>query len=269
MGGRLLYFGQEWEKVSDDQFIRSIISEGYQIEFALPPPKFSRVITTHLPQEEGKKLCMIQEINSLLEKRAIEIVPNSQISAGFYSTVFLVEKKTGGYRMVLNLKSLNKFIRTQHFKMETLRSVVHSLDIGDWVFSLDLSDAYLHIPIHPKSKQYLRFAVDGIVYQYCALPFGIASAPRIFTKIVSVILSHLRQRGIQVHAYLDDWLIRGKCPNKLSVSQTLTVETIQRLGFIINWEKSNLAITQKIIYLGAFINLKSGQIFPTEDFVRN
>ena len=208
---------------------------------------------------------MIQEINSLMEKRAIEIVPNSQISAGFYSTVFLVEKKTGGYRMVLNLKSLNKFIRTQHFKMETLRSVVHSLDIGDWVFSLDLSDAYLHIPIHPKSKQYLRFAVDGIVYQYCALPFGIASAPRMFTKIVSVILSHLRQRGIQVHAYLDDWLIRGKCPNNLSVSQTLTVETIQRLGFIINWEKSNLAVTQKIIYLGAFINLKSGQIFPTED----
>ena len=86
----------------------------------------------------GKEIMYDIGINSLLEKRAIEIVPNSQIKAGFYSTVFLVEKKTGGYRMVLNLKSLNKFIRTQLFKMETLRSDVHSLDIGDWVFSFDL-----------------------------------------------------------------------------------------------------------------------------------
>ena len=127
-GGRLLYFSHEWEKVSYDQFIQSIISEGYQIEFAQPPAKFSRVITTHLSREEGKKLCMIQEINSLLEKRAIEIVPNPQISAGFYSTVFLVDEKTGGYRMVSNVKSLNKFIRTHHFKMKTLRSVEYSLD---------------------------------------------------------------------------------------------------------------------------------------------
>ena len=74
---------------------------------------------------------MIQEISSLLEKREIEIVPKSQINAGFFLTVFLVEKKTGGYRMVLNLKSLNMFMGIQLFKMETLRSVVHSLDIGD------------------------------------------------------------------------------------------------------------------------------------------
>lgn len=48
--------------------------------------------------------------------------------------------------------------------METLKSVIQSLNTGDWAFSIDLSDAYLHVPINSESRKFLRFAVEGIVY---------------------------------------------------------------------------------------------------------
>lgn len=63
--------------------------------------------------------------------------------------------------------------------METLRSEIQSLNTGDWVFSIDLSYAYLHVPIHSVSGKFLGFAVEGTVYQYRAISFGISVAPRL------------------------------------------------------------------------------------------
>lgn len=205
----------------------------------------------------------MEEVKSLLEKNAIEIVEPQNSDAGFYSTIFIVPKQSGGFRAILNLRKLNKFIKNQHFKMETLRSVIQSLNTGDWAFSIDLSDAYLHVPIHSESRKFLRFAVEGIVYQYRVLPFGISFAPRLFTKIVSILLSHLRQRGLHPHAYLDDWLIRNQSYQQLRVEQQYIIEQTLKLGFLVNWNKSNLHLTQKLVFLGAFIDLEKGMIFPT------
>jgi hypothetical protein len=71
--------------------------------------------------------------------------------------------------------------------MKTLRYVIQSLDIGDWVFSVDLSNAYLHVPICSDSRKYLSFAVEGKVFlfQYRALPFGISVASCLYTKLVN------------------------------------------------------------------------------------
>lgn len=85
------------------------------------------------------------------KKNAKEIVEPQNSDAGFYSTIFIVPKQLGGFRAILNLRKLNKFIKNQHFKMETLKSVIQSLNTGDWAFSIDLSDAYLHVPIHAES----------------------------------------------------------------------------------------------------------------------
>ena len=59
---------------------------------------------------------MQEEIQSMLTKSAIE--ETTPKGDGFLSTVFLVPKKDGGQRPVINLKSLNRFAHTEHFKME-------------------------------------------------------------------------------------------------------------------------------------------------------
>ena len=72
----------------------------------------------------------------------------------------------------------------EKFKMETLESIRTSLIPGEWVSSIDLSGAYLHIPIHPNSRKYLRFCYKSQVFQFNSLPFGLATAPQVFTMIV-------------------------------------------------------------------------------------
>ena len=98
-------------------------------------------------------------------------------SLGFYSRLFLVPKPHQRWRPVIDLSRLNTFLHVEKFKMETPESIRTSLIPGEWISSIDLSDAYLHIPIHPNSRKYLRFCYKAQVFQFTSLPFGLATAP--------------------------------------------------------------------------------------------
>lgn len=66
-------------------------------------------------------------------------------------------------------------------------SVLSALDPGDWMVALDLQDIYFHIPILPAHRCYMRFKVGHQHYQFAVLPFGITSAPWVFTKMMMVV----------------------------------------------------------------------------------
>ena len=72
--------------------------------------------------------------------------------------------------------------------------------------SIDLSEAYFHVPISRRLQRYLAFSAGGKKYKFRAMPFGLNVAPWMFTRLTKGLLSFLRQRGFQVIAYLDDWL---------------------------------------------------------------
>ena len=67
---------------------------------------------------------------------------------GFYLNLFLVPKKNGGQRPVINLKALNQYVQKQHFKMEGIHNLKDLLQPGDWLAKVDLKDAFYTIPIH-------------------------------------------------------------------------------------------------------------------------
>ena len=122
------------------------------------------------PQRSEEILGMWEQI-SLIQKNTItEVPPNSP---GFYSNVFLVRKASGGWRPVIDLKSLNARISAPHFRMSTTGSFLSTVRKGYYTFKIDLQDAYFHIPIHPCSRKYLRFAFEKqglpVFYQYFPL----------------------------------------------------------------------------------------------------
>jgi hypothetical protein len=81
----------------------------------------------------------------------------------------------GGMRPVINLKRLNAaHLETPHFRMETPQDVRHAIRHGDWAGSIDLRDAYFHVPIHAADRKFLRFGWRGCLYQFCVLPFGLS-----------------------------------------------------------------------------------------------
>ena len=150
-----------------------------------------------------KQNALWTSIQDLLRKGVIEIVPTPD-SLGFYSRLFLVPKPGNRWRPVLDLSSLNKFLAIPNFKMETPVSVCASIRKGEFVTSIDLTDAYFHVPIHTQSQKYLRFCFKSVTYQIPSLPFGLAIAPLICTSIVKEAKLIALQLGIRLHQYLDD-----------------------------------------------------------------
>ena len=149
-------------------------------------------------------------IQSLLSKNTIERVENVK-SFGFYSRLFLVPKPHQRSRPVIDLSRLNTFLLVERFKMETPESIRASLIPGEWMSSIDLSDAYLHIPIHPNSR---RFFHRSQVFQFTSLPFGLATAPQVFTMLVKEVKLMALTRG----RLADQFPVSGRSPSEHSNS---------------------------------------------------
>ena len=266
VGGRLTKFLQNWEQITTDKWVLSIIKEGYKLEFN-QKPSWTGIKKTIIFQENLD--IFMEEINTLLEKDVIEKVHNPQTLGGFYSTLFLVPKKNGKLKMVTNLKPLNGYLKKIHFKMDTMQKVINLVKLKDWAISLDLSDAYFHLPIFPNHRKYMRFYVQNQSYQWKAMCFGPTCAPRVFTKVVSVVAAYLRTQNIRLVIYLDDWLIVNQDKNQLLQDRQKCLNLIVSLGFIINKEKSNLIPSQEITYLGGVFHLDKGLVFPTRERTQN
>ena len=265
VGGRLKFFVDRWESITDDSWVLETIQNGLKFEF-ISHPIYSEIRKTTVHAQNRD--IFTDEVEKLLQKAAIVPIHAKQTHIGFYSTLFLVKKKTGDLRPVINLKPLNKFLVKRHFKMDTLAKVLNLVQVGDWAISLDLKDAYFHVPIHPDHQKFLRFCILGQSFQFRAMCFGPTQAPRVFTKIVSVVAAHLRVNNIRLIAYLDDWLVVNKNKNLLLSDREKVLNLLTQLGFIVNVAKSQLTPTQKIVYLGSHFNLTLGLVYPTVERIQ-
>ena len=170
-----------------------------------------------------------KEVDELLAKGATE--PSSD-GAGFYSNVFVVPKRTGGLRPILNLKRFNRYMHIPSFKMPTLKTVWQLIQQGDYAFSIDLQDAYLHVPIVKHHRQFLRFVWHNVPYQWRVLPFGLATAPRVFTSLMKPILFLCRCKGLRIVIYLDDILVLVRSKQAGKRARLFLCSLLVCLGYI-------------------------------------
>lgn len=265
VGGRLRLFVSAWESIHPDSWVLRTVSQGYRIEFTSRPPLTGKMRVTPVPQSPDQREALEEEIHGLLEKGVIYPVPPHLARDLYRSSFFVTPKKPDKWRPILNLKPLNKmFIRPKRFRMETLSSIIPSLEAGMWATTVDLKDAYLHIPIHQADQKFLAFRYRGTDYAYNALPFGLSTAPRVFTRVTRSILAHLRRKGILLFAYLDDWLLLGRSEEESREVTSTVLALLRELGWLINLDKSALVPSQDVAYLGARLDLRSGQAFPTD-----
>ena len=149
---------------------------GYLIPFLSRPPLSAVPIPMPSYNPLSTKGVALREVTqALIAKGAVELAPLP--SPGFYSCLFVVWKTSGSWRPAIDLSTLNRFVDVSHFRMETIQSVLLSVRQGDWMASIDLKEAYLQVPIHPESRQSLRFLAHGRTYQFTALCFGPLHGP--------------------------------------------------------------------------------------------
>ena len=176
------------------------------------------------------------------------------VSGQFLSSLFLVPKRDGNSRPVINLKELNVFLKYDHFKMEGTHLLRDLLQPQDWLGKIDLKDAYFVIPVWKDQRKYLRFVWKGSLLESACLPFGLAAAPRLFTKMLKPVVALLRRAGIRLIIYLDDLLFMNQSKEGLGLDMVTARYLLENLGFVINLEKSCFVLTQNMEFLGFVVN---------------
>ena len=160
--------------------------------------------------------------------------------------------KTGlrGKRTILDLSVLNKYIQCPKFRMTTTSDVRSSLEIGNYTTSWDIQDAFWNVPVHPIFSKYLGFILDRNKHSFVGMPFGLCIGPRVFTKLMNVVIKSLRLRGVKILAYLDDLLLWSNSATECQRHTSLVEEELQSRGFLINYFKSRPKPSQFFDYLG-------------------
>ena len=264
VGGRLQKFWQVWQRLGANPRAVSILKEGYSLQFKLRPPLTRVPIIQSSYANPVKSRFLKEALISLQGKLVVEPVL-VRSSLAFYNRLFLVPKPENKWQPILDLSRLNKFLKTGTFKMETPETIRTSLQKGEWVTSLDFSDAYFHIPIHPRSRKYMRFFLNKRAYQFTALPFGLATAPLEFTKIVKEVKLMAQNRGIRIHQYLDDWLLRAPSREIGLLHTQVLLSLCHELGWLVNLKKSELNPQQVFTFVGYRFDLLTGRVLPTQE----
>ena len=258
VGARLTNFVQQWQNLLGDCRASRTLGNGVQLEWESLPP-LTRTPISFSTRNTPKDLQTA--LDRLLSKGSIEPVFRPE-TKGFFSRLFLVPKKTGDLRPVIDLSHLNDHLVIPRFKMETQASVRASIRENERTVSIDIQDAYLHVPMARSVRKYLRFMVNGRVYQFTCLPLGLATSPWEFTKLLRPVVQLLRFQGIKLHVYLDDWLIRASSAVQARTHADLVLQVLQHLGWVINFSKSDLVPSQQFDFISMQFNTCAYTVAP-------
>ena len=148
--GRVAAHFAAWEDLTNDHVILSdVLGASTELsanlgQHRLPGHSF----------KEHEYSVVHQEIQKLIQKEVIMKVKYSpgQIALG----IFLLPKKDGTFRLILNLKRLNEYLTRHHFKMDSLQTIIKLVTLNCFMASIDMKDAYYSIPIKSEGRKYLR-----------------------------------------------------------------------------------------------------------------
>ena len=260
VAGNSKNFLKNWKEITSDKFILETIS-GVKLEFDNHP------VLGVWPREykfDGTlKKVVDAEILQLLEKGVV--VPQEYEKEIFISNIFLRPKPNGKFRMILDLSLLNEDVHKRHFKMQHLEVAIDMLQRGDFMASIDLKDAYYTIPIHPEHQKFLCFSWRGELYRFRALPFGLSSAPRLFTKTLVPIFSTFREEGYMGFGYIDDSFIVDSSEMKCAQGARFLANLFGDLGFVVHPDKSQFAPSKTLVFLGYILDSEKMTVSPTQE----
>ncbi len=126
---------------------------------------------------------------------------------------------------------------------------------GEYSLAYYLTSRYYHVALHPHSRRFLGFQWKGKYYQYNCLPFGLSTAPWVFSQVIREIVMYWRAKGINILPCLDDFLflIWGYDASIHRLS-CIIEEDMRRAGLSINWDKSDRTPLQERVHLGFVVN---------------
>ena len=201
----------------------------------------------------------------------IRELPQS-VSCGIHTSQFGVIPKSnqpGKWRLILDLSSpggasvndgISKVLCSMHYAtLDEAVAAVAKVGAGALLAKIDIREAYRNIPVHPDDRHLLGMEWAGKTYIDCQLPFGLRSAPLLFSVVADALEWVVYQRGISfcMH-YLDDFLTVGPAQSDTCATNLqLLTETCAELGVPLKQEKVEGPATS-MVFLGIELDTVEG-----------
>lgn len=237
---------ENWEAISPSSTVINWLKHGVEIPFQQEPRPFAYNNRHFSKKEQTFLQC---EISRLLSIGVIERDKN----VCYISPINCVPKRNGKFRLVADLRHINAHIHNKNFKYDNILSITDNIKPGDRLITIDIKDGFYHIPVSQQSQRFLGFTFEGQTYKWCKLPFGCCVSPYFFCKTLKPIITFLRSKGIRVSVYVDDFILAAS-EDTIENHKNILIQTLDKLGLVVNFEKSSLDPSTCTEYIGYVIS---------------
>jgi hypothetical protein len=243
---------QPGARLAELQQIRSWITNGITLDLVSSPSPIDHDNTFAVRQDEDAVAARIQEYIAF---EAIEELPASHPCPFGIQPLHAIIKAGKKPRLVIDLsRNLNDHLRYEYFSYTTVRHAAELSTPDCWYSKLDLSNCFLSFPLHHSILPHFIFRFRGKLYQFVRMPFGLSSAPRICTLLLSVVAFDLRQHGIdRLVRYLDDFLSIDNDHSRAHRSLLIAQHVITAFGLVVNPDKTE-GPAQRLTFLGVLFD---------------
>lgn len=234
------------------QYISDQITNGVTIPLIEDPPHISYANTPAVMEHADTVRSRLTEYIAM---GAVIRLPSGLIMHGTsVQPLHVIIKDTKKARLVIDLsRNLNSYLEYKYFRYSGVEDAVEASYPGCWYGKLDLSNCYLSFPLHPSVRRYFNFRFEGVLYQFTSMPFGLSTAPRECTLLLSVVSFALTQLGIVHVRYLDDIFIIGNSEAQVAQQLSTAQQEITKFGLVVNTEKTE-GPSQCLSFLGILID---------------
>ncbi|ORD96234.1 POLY [Hepatospora eriocheir] len=144
---------------------------------------------------------ILREIVEELERK--NIIRKSE--SDWNSPALVIPKANGKHRLVIAYNYINELFVKEITPPPLITEVIDNLREAKYFTTIDLTDGYYQITLHPNSRKITAFTAGKIKYEFNRLSQGLVNAPSIFQKIMNCILNE--EIGTFTTCYMDDILI--------------------------------------------------------------
>jgi hypothetical protein len=228
--------------------IEAHITEGITLPLLSEP---TATIFSNTPAVRNHEAAVRARLHEYMQFGAVvELPAGSDLTDLRIQPLHVIIKEGKKPRLVIDLScNLNDHLRHVHFTYSSVDDAVEASHPGCWYGKLDLSNCFLSFPLHPSVRRYFCFRFDGRLYQFTHMPFGLSTAPRVCTQLLSVVNYALAKAGVKDIRYLDDFFLIGTSSATMQEHLLIAHSVISRFGLVVNPDKTE-GPSQSLSFLG-------------------
>ena len=230
--------------------IEAHITEGISLPLVSAPSTVAYSNTPTVVQHAGDVRTRLREYMQFGAVRRLPTDAHLSDSSLRIQPLHVIIKAGKKPRLVIDLsRNLNDHLEYEYFNYSSVDDAVEASHPGCWYGKLDLSNCFLSFPLHPSVRKYFCFRFEGALYQFAHMPFGLSTAPRVCTQLLSVVNFALTELGIRDIRYLDDFFLIGTSKDDMARHLLLAQSVIRQFGLVVNPDKTE-GPAQSLSFLG-------------------